>query len=38
VNGLDEIELALQMRDRIDAHEAQRLQARPWLAQASISQ
>jgi 3-isopropylmalate/(R)-2-methylmalate dehydratase small subunit len=38
VNGLDEIELALQMQDRIDVHEARRLQARPWLAQASVSQ
>jgi len=37
VRGLDEIELALQLRDDIEAFEARRLQVTPWLAHAGVT-
>jgi 3-isopropylmalate/(R)-2-methylmalate dehydratase small subunit len=37
VRGLDEIELALQMGNEIEAFEERRLRATPWLAHAGVT-
>jgi 3-isopropylmalate/(R)-2-methylmalate dehydratase small subunit len=36
VNGLDDIGLTLQKKDKIKAFEAERLATKPWLAKASL--
>ncbi|RZL53976.1 MAG: 3-isopropylmalate dehydratase small subunit, partial [Variovorax sp.] len=36
INGLDDIGLTLQKKDKIKAFEAERLATKPWLAKASL--
>ena len=36
INGLDDIGLTLQKRDKIKAFETERLATKPWLAKASL--